>query len=105
MKVLELGACQGDTTRIFSELFEKVYAVDREPENIQVLKQKCKDVDNVEVSLMDVTNDTWKFPQVDVVFVDASHDYPQVAVDIQKCVFYKYGATGAVPAGACFQQQ
>ena len=88
MKVLELGACQGDTTRIFSELFEKVYAVDREPENIQVLKQKCKDVDNVEVSLMDVTNDTWKFPQVDVVFVDASHDYPQVAVDIQKCLDY-----------------
>ena len=24
MKVLELGACQGDTTRIFSELFETV---------------------------------------------------------------------------------
>ena len=35
---------------------------------------------------MDVTNDTWDFPQVDVVFVDASHDYPQVAIDIQKCI-------------------
>jgi len=86
MSVLELGACQGDTTRIFSELFKKVYAVDRDPENIQILKQKCKDVDNVEASLMDVTNDTWNFPQVDVVFVDASHDYPQVAIDIQKCI-------------------
>tara|TARA_Y100000996_G_scaffold325729_1_gene261811 strand:- start:1221 stop:1832 length:612 start_codon:yes stop_codon:yes gene_type:complete len=86
MSVLELGACQGDTTRIFSELFKKVYAVDRDPENIQILKQKCKDVDNVEVSIMDVTNDTWNFPQVDVVFVDASHDYPQVAIDIQKCI-------------------
>ena len=31
MKVLELGACQGDTTRIFSELFETVNAVDRDP--------------------------------------------------------------------------
>jgi len=86
MSVLELGACQGDTTRIFSELFKKVHAVDRDPENIQILKQKCKDVDNVEVSIMDVTNDTWNFPQVDVVFVDASHDYPQVAIDIQKCI-------------------
>ena len=86
MKVLELGACQGDTTRILSELFDTVYAVDRDPENIQILKQKCKDVDNVEASLMDVTNDTWNFPQVDVVFVDASHDYPQVAIDIQKCL-------------------
>ena len=35
---------------------------------------------------MDVTNDSWDFPQVDVVFVDASHDYPQVALDIQKCI-------------------
>ena len=86
MSVLELGACQGDTTRVFSELFKKVYAVDRDPENIQILKQKCKDVDNVEASLMDVTNDTWNFPKVDVVFVDASHDYPQVAIDIQKCI-------------------
>ena len=86
MKVLELGACQGDTTRIFSELFDTVYAVDRDPENIQILKRKCKDVDNVEASIMDVTNDTWDFPQVDVVFVDASHDYPQVAIDIQKCI-------------------
>ena len=37
---------------------------------------------------MDVTNDTWDFPQVDVVFVDASHDYPQVAIDIQKSIDY-----------------
>tara|TARA_Y100000816_G_scaffold102669_1_gene71576 strand:- start:530 stop:1885 length:1356 start_codon:yes stop_codon:yes gene_type:complete len=86
MSVLELGACQGDTTRIFSELFKKVYAVDRDPENIQKLRQKCSDVDNVDISMMDVTNDSWDFPQVDVVFVDASHDYPQVALDIQKCI-------------------
>ena len=37
---------------------------------------------------MDVTNDEWKFPKADVVFVDASHDYPQVAIDIQKAVDY-----------------
>ena len=59
MKVLELGACRGDTTRIFAEIFKKVFAVDRDPENIQILKQKCKDVDNVEASIMDVTNDIW----------------------------------------------
>jgi hypothetical protein len=59
-----------------------------DPENVQILKRKCKDVDNVEASIMNVTNDTWDFPQVDVVFVDASHDYPQVAIDIQKCIDY-----------------
>ena len=88
MKVLELGACHGDTTRIFSEIFDKVYAVDRSDDNVKLIKDKCKDVNNVKASIMDVTNDTWNFPQVDVVFVDASHDYPQVAIDIQKCIDY-----------------
>ena len=88
MKVLELGACHGDTTRIFAEIFEKVFAVDRSQDNVQLIKEKCKDVNNIEASVMDVTNDTWDFPQVDVVFVDASHDYPQVAIDIEKVVNY-----------------
>ena len=88
MKVLELGACHGDTTRVFSEIFEKVYAVDRSEDNVKLIKEKCKDVDNVESSVMNVTNDVWKFPQVDVVFIDASHDYPQVAIDIQKSIDY-----------------
>ena len=88
MKVLELGACHGDTTRIFSEIFGEVYAVDRSDDNVNLIKDKCKDVNNVEVSVMDVTNDKWEFPKVDVVFVDASHDYPQVAIDIQKTIDY-----------------
>ena len=88
MKVLELGACHGDTTRIFSSIFEKVYAVDRSKENVNLIKEKCKDVNNVDCSVMDVTNDIWEFPNVDVVFVDASHDYPQVAMDIQKVIDY-----------------
>jgi len=88
MTMVELGACQGDTTRIFSKLFEKVYAVDRDEGNVKMLKQKFKDDDNVECSVMDVTNDTWEFPKAGVVFVDASHDYPQVAIDIQKCIDY-----------------
>mgnify|MGYP003988501745 FL=1 len=88
MKVLELGACHGDTTRIFSEIFEKVYAVDRSDDNVKLIKDKCRDVNNVEVSVMDVTNDIWDFSQVDVIFVDASHDYPQVAIDIENVVNY-----------------
>jgi len=88
MSVLELGACHGDTTRVFAEIFDKVYAVDRSEDNVGLIKQKCSDVNNVHCSIMDVTNDTWEFPQVDIIFIDASHDYPQVAIDIQKTVDY-----------------
>tara|TARA_Y100000310_G_scaffold339161_1_gene431005 strand:+ start:618 stop:1970 length:1353 start_codon:yes stop_codon:yes gene_type:complete len=86
MTVVELGACQGDTTKIFGSLFKEVYAVDRSDTNIEEVIKKCGD--NVHCEVMDVTNDVWKFPNADVVFVDASHDYPQVAIDIQKCIDY-----------------
>jgi len=86
MNVVELGCCQGDTTKVLSSLFKNVYAYDHSKENIDITRDKCKE--NVECHIMDVTNDEWKFPKVDVVFIDASHDYPQVAIDIQKTVDY-----------------
>ena len=88
MSALELGACHGDTTRVFAEIFDKVYAVDRSEDNVGLIEQKCSDVNNVYCSVMDVTSDLWEFPQADIVFIDASHDYPQVAIDIQKTVDY-----------------
>jgi len=86
MTMIELGACQGDTTKVLSSLFKKVYAYDWKQENIDKIRNKCGD--NVNCEVMDVTNDEWKFPKADVVFVDASHDYPQVAIDIQKTIDY-----------------
>tara|TARA_R100000697_G_C5374770_1_gene178355 strand:- start:60 stop:665 length:606 start_codon:yes stop_codon:yes gene_type:complete len=86
MKMVELGCCQGDTTKVFSSLFKEVYAYDWSEENIQEVRNKCGD--NVYSEVMDVTKDEWKFPKADVVFVDASHDYPQVAIDIQKTLDY-----------------
>ena len=86
MTMVELGCCQGDTTKVFSRLFKEVYAYDWSADNIKEVRKKCGD--NVHSKVMDVTNDKWEFPKADVVFVDASHDYPQVAMDIQKCVDY-----------------
>ena len=86
MTMVELGCCQGDTTKVFSSLFKEVYAYDWSDDNIKEVRKKCGD--NVHSEVMDVTNDKWEFPKADVVFVDASHDYPQVAIDIQKCVDY-----------------
>ena len=88
MSVVEYGACHGDTTKIFSSIFKKVYAYDWAQENVDRITEKCKGCDNVEVTVMDVVKDEWKFPEAQVVFVDASHDYPQVAIDIQKTLDY-----------------
>ena len=88
MSVVEYGACHGDTTKIFSSIFKKVYAYDWAQENVDRITEKCKGCDNVEVTVMDVVKDEWKFPEAQVVFADASHDYPQVAIDIQKTLDY-----------------
>ena len=88
MSVVEYGACHGDTTKVFSSIFKKVYAYDWAQENVDRITEKCKSCDNVEVTVMDVVKDEWKFPEAQVVFVDASHDYPQVAIDIQKTLDY-----------------
>ena len=88
MSVVELGACHGDTTKIFSSLFKNVYACDWSEDNVKLIAEKCKDCNNVNYEVMDVTNDEWKFPKADVVFVDASHDYPQVSYDIEKVINY-----------------
>lgn len=88
MSLVEHGACHGDTTKIFSSIFKKVYAYDWAQENVDRIKKKCTSCDNVEVTVMDVVKDEWKFPEAQVVFVDASHDYPQVAIDIQKTLDY-----------------
>ena len=86
MTLVELGACQGDTTKIFSHLFKEVYAYDWDSDNVNQIREKCGE--NVHSEVMDVTIDKWNFPLAEVVFVDASHDYPQVAIDIQKALDY-----------------
>ena len=43
MKMVELGCCQGDTTKVFSSLFKEVYAYDWSEENIQEVRNKCGD--------------------------------------------------------------
>jgi hypothetical protein len=88
MSVVELGACHGDTTKIFSYLFKNVHAVDWRESNIELSKKKCKGRDNVSYQVLDTSKEEWNFPKADIVFVDAAHEYPQVAYDIEKCIEY-----------------
>ena len=87
MKVLELGCCQGDGTKIYSEVFGKVYAIDNSQENIDKAKKLCEDKNNIEFLLKDVYKLEWDFPKdVDVVVVDAGHTSQLVSYDIDRCL-------------------
>ena len=87
MKILELGCCQGDGTKIYSEVFGKVYAVDNSQENIDKAKKLCEDKNNIEFLLKDVYKLEWDFPKdIDVVVVDAGHTSQLISYDIDRCL-------------------
>ena len=86
--LIELGCCQGTTTRIYSECFGKVIGVDKDEWNIQQAKNNCKDVNNVEFYQQDLYNEEWKFPKADVVVIDAGHTYEHIIKDVPKVIQY-----------------
>jgi hypothetical protein len=87
MTMLELGCCTGNTTRIYAECFKKVIAIDLSERNLEIAKENCKDVDNIEFIQADVYSQDFKLPQTDVVHIDAGHTYEQVIYDIDRCIF------------------
>ena len=84
--ILELGSCKGNTTRVYAECFKHVIGVEHNPDNIQISKERCSDVNNVKFILADVYSNTFKFPVADVVHIDAGHNHDQVCRDIDICV-------------------
>ena len=84
--VVEIGASQGQSTRLLSHIFKKVYAVEIDDWNLEQARNNNKDRDNVELVKMDLYHSDWKdfLPKdVDVVFIDAGHEYHQVMSDIE----------------------
>jgi 2-polyprenyl-3-methyl-5-hydroxy-6-metoxy-1,4-benzoquinol methylase len=82
--MLELGCHQGNTTRVYSECFGKVIAVERSEQNIEIAKENCNDVNNVEFINMDVYDVNFKIPKVDIVHIDAGHTFQEVVYDIER---------------------
>lgn len=107
--VLEIGSYFGYTTRLLSQLFGRVISVDVMPQFIEANREYNRDKPNI-LYLKFHTQDDWGlFAQntIDVVFLDASHDYEAVAQDIQNCIrlpsvsyviFDDYGAEHGVRA-------
>jgi S-ribosylhomocysteine lyase LuxS involved in autoinducer biosynthesis len=53
---------------------------------LEVAKETCSDVDNVEFINADVYDETFKIPNVDIVHIDAGHTYEHVVYDIDRCI-------------------
>ncbi len=85
LTLLELGCNRGYTTRVFAECFKKVIAVEHKIENLEIAKESCSDVDNVEFIHANVY-DNFQLPKAHVVSVDAGHNHDQVCYDIDRCV-------------------
>jgi hypothetical protein len=81
---IEIGSCRGDTTRVLAECFKKVYSFEQSSDNITYIKQRCSDVENVEVSQSDVYGSDFQIPDVSVAFIDAGHSTELVKKDIAR---------------------
>ena len=81
---IEIGSCRGDTTRVLSECFKKVYSFEQSSDNITYIKERCSDVDNVEISQVDVYDSNFEIPDVSVAFIDAGHSTELVKKDISR---------------------
>jgi predicted O-methyltransferase YrrM len=88
LSMLELGSCQGNSTLVYSNVFKKVYGVEKDSGNIEESKRKCKERTNVEFIQKDIYTEEWDFPQVDVVMIDAGHTYENLVHDIEKTNSY-----------------
>ena len=84
--IVEIGASQGQSTRLLSHIFKRVIAVEWDDWNLEQASKNNADRNNVEFVKMDLYNDKWEdyLPSdVDVVFIDAGHEYHQVKMDIE----------------------
>jgi predicted O-methyltransferase YrrM len=91
--IVEIGASQGQSTRMLSHIFKRVIAVERDDWNLEQANSNNSDRNNVEFVQMDLYNDKWEdyLPKdVDVVFIDAGHEYYQVKMDIENS-FKRFG--------------
>lgn len=108
--VLEVGAYFGYTTRLLSERFQRVIAVDAVPEFLQANREYNSDRSNIFYLNFHTLEDKWDIfstNTIHVVFLDASHDLQTVMIDLENTlklpsvsliIFDDYGAEPGVKA-------
>ena len=84
LKIAEIGAHKGYSTKILANIFSEVYAVDINIEWTNFNKNLNKDSTNIEYVILDIYKDSWKTlpDDIDVSFIDADHSYDGCKSDI-----------------------
>lgn len=92
MTALELGVYHGHTTAVLASIFKKVIAVDLEK---NFLKTAAKNLGKLQRNVvfleMDLLTEGWSFfanNKVEVVVIDANHDYEYVRADAENALRY-----------------
>ena len=92
MTVLELGVYHGHTTAVLASMFKKVIAVDLEKDFLKTAAKNLGKLQrNVVFLEMDLLTEGWSFfanNKVEVVVIDANHDYEYVRADAENALRY-----------------
>jgi len=92
VSAIEFGTNKGQTTRVMSYLFNKVYTINSELWRHDFAKQLNKDRTNIDYLVFDLysTNQLHiNDDEIEVVFIDAGHDYHHVISDIGRAIQFK----------------
>jgi hypothetical protein len=83
-QIAEIGSHKGYTTRLLSNLFTRVYAVDNNAEWMKFNQNYNADATNIEYVMLDIYKENWdKLPNyIEVVFIDAVHSYECCKSDV-----------------------
>ena len=83
-KIAEIGSHKGYTTKVLSNIFSKVYAVDNNVEWTNFNRVFNKETTNIEYVMLDIYNNSWNIlpDDIEVSFIDADHSYTGCRSDL-----------------------
>jgi hypothetical protein len=92
ISAIEFGTNKGQTTRVMSYLFNKVYTINFEAWRHDFAKQLNKDRTNIDYLVFDLYSSNQLYindDNIEVIFIDAGHDYNHVVSDIGRAIQFK----------------
>ena len=93
-KCLEIGTCNGKTTKILSKIFKEIWSIEFNLKRINRAKEFCKNETNINFihgnAYTDITYNN--FPSsFDIAIIDCVHEYDNVMFDINKALSFFNG--------------